>query len=372
MRGIFSVLFLSFVLSVPERKKCGAVYPNSPPTNSPATNLGSGKPSTGTGTGIQGSLAQVLGRQSKYIDTFNPILKIFKFKEQRLPYEKTTNEHIEDIVKKLQEIYSKNSYGQVKIDYEIYNDWVMYNPSETQAVTAEKQSGIKQNYPNTHFVFILNWDKKDGWGGLEGGRYLFMPEQFHQYSLAHELGHSIGFYHSTKLNDGDDYADRLSIMGNGPDPDAPLFPAPFRQFAGWLADTAIVLIDYKVPKSVTLHEIYTSSASDVISIEYKRRDESKYYTRPKDDLHPYVLYAEYYTYHKNGPKGTKIAESKIFIRVANAPMPRNDKDDGVILGTTLLATLGEGESYTDNKLDGITITAKNFNSASAVVDVSWA
>jgi hypothetical protein len=408
MRFIFPLLFLSFVLGVPvdeQRKKCAAVYPSPPPNGSNATTTtvnagtttttvvdttktpvtGTGKTTdtnpadaqpgtrTGTGTGIQGALAKVLGRQSRYIDTFTIKLQIFKFKSTTLNYENTTNEHIRDLVQRVQNIYSKNSYGQVKIEYDIYNDWITYNPAEAHGKTAERQSGIKQKYPNLHFVFIMNGQLGGGIAGLEGGRYLFLPETVNEFVFSHELGHSIGFSHSNVLGVKYDYADSISIMANGPDPEFPLFPAAYRQFAGWLADSAVVLIENRVSKSVTIHEIYSSSASDVIAIAYKPSDASKFYTRPNDqyERQSNVLYAEYYSRRIKGPKNTKILESKVYVRVTNAPMPKNDKDDGVSSGTTLLATLGEGESYTAANLDGITITAKNFNSETAVVDVSW-
>jgi hypothetical protein len=226
----------------------------------------------------------------------------------------------------------------------------MDNHKDTLAVQCSKQSGIKENLPNTHFVFFINGQTY----GLEGGRYLFVPENCPPFMFAHELGHSIGFLHA--LLGDDEYGDKYSLMGGGLE----LIPAPNRQFARWLSDGAVILLDSLTPVSITIKEIVTSSAIDVIGIAYKS---THYYQKGQDRFN--VLYAEYYRYEKSvkiGKTTQKVKEGKVIVRAVTSG---ND-----IVRTLLLAVLGDGESYVDNTLDNIRVSVHGMEESLVTIDIS--
>lgn len=163
--------------------------------------------------------------------------------------------------------YADTSYGQVHVSGDVLGWYTVgslksagctasawANDAETQAVA----SGLD---PAGYDVRVFMWRSAGcGWTGYTNGDDVYvnyLQTGIHEPTIAHELGHVIGFGHagayicnrdgvqiSLPVSRGDscevwDYADRYDTMGNS---SFYGFNAIHRSMAGWLTDTQTVTV----------------------------------------------------------------------------------------------------------------------------------
>jgi hypothetical protein len=312
--------------------------------------------------GETSKLGTVLGRgplvQFNGMDARNIHFRFFKVKSTQNPTERITDDDIRNLVNRASAFYTKSSYGKVKFTYDIYGGWLTTKVPTSPLLGVDGHPEIQLELPNVRNVFVSK-DSFRSDAGISLANNIIFESRNLQISLLssndgfeHEIGHTLAMAHSYNNRD-DQYGDSYSLMASGS-----VLTAPYRQFQGYLADSQVTLLESKTRTTVTIKNIDSSTATDVVAVAYKSTT-AQLSTEPRG---PYKAWLMNNPYIKNAIY-VEYESGVVNVRAATT--------NNLFMSTSLLATLSNGQSYTDRTIDGITVTAHIVDASTASVDISF-
>jgi hypothetical protein len=235
---------------------------------------------------------------------------------------------------------------------EVYTD-----PNATMAVTINNAGGIDPaDYDKIMYVLPPG---TCGWGGNlhSAGKYIYTTQCDSPRILAHELGHSLGFYHASTdytCNGRKEYMDHSDPMGDG----ALLsqFNGPHLVHEGWLPANAVLDVTTSGTYNLEATEVNGASHPQILRIKKPGTTSEYYYLSLR---RPIGLDTNLVGYVNEICNDTYLDQVTIH---------RFDHNATVKGQTHLVDLLGDGQSFTDTA-NGITITKLSQSGNVATVQI---